>query len=273
MDLPPSPSPHSSRSEKRFTNGVKPAIDVATAPPSIPPLSTAEVAIASIYPSTLLLASLFYQLSPADEAANSYFAQKTNVFNVWFVKYGWIWTTLAFICHQSRLPAQSAGKAALRYAVATGWWILVTQWCFGPPLMDRTFLLTGGKCEQMMADDDMGTAKSLFTSAACKMSGGHWTGGHDLSGHVFLLSHASLFLWSEVLPMLQRKMERDWRDLVVFSVLGIWWWMMLMTGLYFHTATEKVTGLIVGYISWGLLYAFALKSLPQARAIFGVPGA
>lgn len=110
--------------------------------------------------------------------------------------------------------------------------------------MDRTFIVTGGTCRAVAEDpsvrEKMGTAAVVATSAACKVAGGSWSGGHDLSGHTFLLTHASLFLWSEVAPGL---MTGDW-DVGVWSVvacLGIWWWMLLMTGVYFHTWREKVS--------------------------------
>ncbi|KAK0639507.1 Fat storage-inducing transmembrane protein [Cercophora newfieldiana] len=41
-------------------------------------------------------------------------------------------------------------------------------------------------------------AKEVFTNAACKSMGGRWAGGHDISGHVFLLVLGSFFLVQEV---------------------------------------------------------------------------
>jgi hypothetical protein len=212
------------------------------------PSPATEYFLAAIYPATLVLASTFYLLSP-DSANESYFSQKGNLINVIFVKYGWFWTTLVFLLHVSRLRASSKPKALLRWALATAWWIIVTQWFLGPPLMDRAFTLSGGACQtkhqvdQMGRDSlDMSKAEAWLTSAACKVHGGHWTGGHDLSGHVFLLTHASLFLWSEFLPVF--KIEGitggGIESAAVRGLLGMWWWMLLMTGIYFHTWREKV---------------------------------
>jgi hypothetical protein len=212
--------------------------------PNSTTLSTVECIIAGIYPATLVLASTFYLLSPSPATKESYFSQKSNLFNVIFVKYGWFWTTLVFLIHLSRLRISSKPKAALRWGLATAWWILVTQWFLGPPLMDRAFLVTGGTCEMLDAagPDAMGmsTGKLLITSAACKLQGGRWRGGHDLSGHVFLLTHASLFLWSELLPFLKAGIW-GWVSSAVVAILCMWWWMLLMTGIYFHTWTEKVS--------------------------------
>ncbi|KAI5793497.1 inositol phospholipid synthesis and fat-storage-inducing TM-domain-containing protein [Pyronema domesticum] len=240
------------------------------------PLTTCELLAVSIYPLTLLLAQAFQLLSPSPSAAHSYFSQKRNLPNLLFVKYGWFWTTLVFFLHLSRLRHSSRSKAVLRWGIATAWWILVTQWFLGPPLTDRAFLITGGRCEvvQELTKEELvtGGAKMIWTAAACKMSGGKWRGGHDLSGHVFLLTHASLFLWSEVLPVVKKSGWRGMGSKAVGVLLGLWWWMGLMTGVYFHTWGEKVTGLIVAMVQWGALYGWALKMIPSVRMALGVPG-
>ncbi|KAK6344543.1 hypothetical protein TWF696_008177 [Orbilia brochopaga] len=256
--------------------------------------------LSSIYPATIILGSLFSAISPNGQSA-SYFSRKSNIFNVFFVKIGWFWTTAAFFIHVSGLrhpnAAQARVKALIRWGLATLSWILVTQWFFGPPLMDRTFTLTGGTCQPSYGGYSAVTTSSndqrltikieeAYTSAACKGAGGRWDGGHDLSGHVFMLTHASLFLWAELLP---RLVDGWWRGSVgsknttlmsiewygvhwfVWGVLGLWWWMLLMTSVYFHTWSEKISGLIVGLIEWGVLYAYVIPTNPQARQIVGIP--
>lgn len=95
--------------------------------------------------------------------------------------------------------------ALLRWGLATLIWTATTQWFFGPPLIDRSFTLTGGACE--ILDDPEVTEKMskpalALTHAACRKIGGQWKGGHDISGHVFLLILGSGLLWMEVLPVL-----------------------------------------------------------------------
>lgn len=120
----------------------------------------------------------------------------------------------------------------------------------------------------------MDEARELLTSAACKLAGGRWKGGHDISGHVFLLTLGSAFLGMEILPVVLRKAglreERRVRTrdggvgrAVIGSegrgvvgaeeqgsgvgapvvVAGLSWWMLLMTAAYFHTWFEKVNSL------------------------------
>ncbi|KAH8144962.1 uncharacterized protein LAJ45_10982 [Morchella importuna] len=150
---------------------------------------------ASVYPATLLLGSVYSTLSPDTASTDSYFSRKSNFANIFFVKYGWLWTTLVFALHLTRLRSPSRPQALLRYALATLWWVAVTQWFFGAPIMDRTFTLTGGACRAVMRDpgavkEVLGEKVLAATSAACKLAGGRWRGGHDLSGHTFLLTHA-----------------------------------------------------------------------------------
>lgn len=114
----------------------------------------------------------------------------------------------------------------------------------------------------------MSDKREFFTAAACKLAGGKWKGGHDISGHVFLLVLGSAFLWMEILPvvagretrMVKRKegdvitadreaegeREREDKDArrglsVPLVVAGLSWWMLLMTAAYFHTWFEKVS--------------------------------
>lgn len=147
--------------------------------------------------------------------------------------------------------------------------------------MDRGFLLTGGKCEQVRSAEgraEMGGAEEFFTGAVCRAVGGQWMGGHDISGHVFLLVLGSAFLWFEILPVVgrwaglremrmvrradgrvgsaeaevegevvgeeEREEEREKEGKAGLSVpvgvVGLSWWMLLMTAAYFHTWFEKV---------------------------------
>ena len=153
----------------------------------------------------------------------------------------------------------------------------MTQWFFGPALIDRGFLLTGGQCELLGQAEAgnvvMDTTRKFVTGVACKAVGGKWKDGHDISGHVFLLVLGSMFLFEEVLHVVLRaagaKEERTifmtdgavksaeveaqpdetaeayekW-TLGVKIVLGVGalsLYMLLMTAAYFHTWFEKVS--------------------------------
>ncbi|MCJ1230454.1 hypothetical protein MMC12_007128 [Toensbergia leucococca] len=333
----------SNSSPTRRINGTstpRPTQISSTTPPKPTPTTLSpllptplEGLLLAIYPGTLLLGSLFSLLEPharnapysatlqshPPELAPSYFAQKKNLFNVFFVKVGWFWTTLAFIIflflHPNTGPSRTLVltprrvQGFLRWALVTLWWMVVTQWFFGPPLIDRGFRLTGGQCELIRTEEGrkgMGEARELFTGAACKLAGGKWKGGHDISGHVFLLVLGSAFLWMEILPVVMRRAglreERmvmdasgkigsaeteawsrgeedrggDGRDdkggvSAPVVVAGMSWWMLLMTAAYFHTWFEKFTGLLVAFVGVATVY-FLPRALPSMRAVIGMPG-
>ena len=295
-----------------------------------------EAILLAIYPGTLLLGSLFSSLQPASrnapyvphkqsylpELAPSYFAKKSNVFNVYFVKIGWFWITLAFfllvISHPSLGPplkptlTKRRIQAAVRYSCITMVWIAVTQWFFGPPIIDRSFRWTGGQCEMISGDTredllkraEMGEVREVFTHAACKAIGGQWKGGHDISGHVFLLILGSAMLWLELLPAVLRmeglrearristagglvrsaSIEADEKSggvhvpnelgigiKAALFVAGLSWWMLLMTAAYFHTWFEKFTGLMVAFGAIYVVY-FLPRAAPALRQVVGMPG-
>ncbi|KAF3393931.1 FIT family protein scs3 [Penicillium rolfsii] len=288
-----------------------------------------------IYPATLLLGSLFSVISPVARATResssrlpkstaplapslaadlhlsenpvNYFARKNNIFNLYFVKIGWLWTTVAFISLLLFQPAYRASsslsqaqqqtrvrralQAFLRYAIATTVWYLMTQWFFGPAIIDRSFIITGGKCEEVMERagnmESSGSpsvqVETLFSAAACKAAGGAWRGGHDLSGHVFMLVLTTALLAHEAVgarafsafsastrsdgdsarerkasdPVVSGPMDletgsglaRKWSLRLVWGVVGLGWWMLFMTAIWFHTWLEKVShssGLVIG---------------------------
>ena len=284
-----------------------------------------------VYPAILMLGSFFSTLSPTAAQPNqaltpglasqlntpappqpiNYFASKHNLLNLYFVKIDWFWTTLAFILilfttHSPPLSRSSSGisrplKALLRYAIVTAAWIGTTQWFFGAPLIDRSFTLTGGKCEALPAKvNDAGRpdVSAIFTSITCKAVGGRWKGGHDISGHVFLLVLSSAFLVMELYvsdiqsphPSVSPKAAaavaqeitteekravggwesdaqakmRLWTRYFVLTVVGLDFWMLLMTAIWFHTWLEKLSGLLLSGVCIWIVY-FLPAFVPEWR--------
>lgn len=148
----------------------------------------------------------------------------------------------------------------------------------------------------------VGEVRDIFTGAACKLAGGQWKGGHDISGHVFLLTLGSAFLGMEILPVVLRyaglREERAVRNKEgavgragpgvgvgdeevrreegsgvggAVIVAGLSWWMLLMTAAYFHTWVEKFAGLLVAFIGVVVVY-FLPRATPALRDLIGMPG-
>lgn len=288
-----------------------------------------ETLLLAAYPAVLLFGAAFSAISPQTRAAPffpgthahsqepgqapSYFARKDNLLNTLFVKRGWAWFTLAFALWIALHPAlrsqRARARAAARWGVVTAFWFVTTQWCFGPPLIDRGFRWSGGRCEVVEARVEEGEAgaKDVFTAAACKATGGRWQGGTDISGHIFMLVLGSAFLLQEVGWVVLRwrgRRELEERSVVmadgavkgagveaevdgvqvanvvdalglggrvVIGVVVLSLWMVLMTAIYFHTWFEKLTGLLVALLALYTTYILP-RWIPAWRNIVGLPG-
>ena len=257
--------------------------------------------------------------TPVSPASVSYFAGKKNFVNLYFVKIGWFWTTLAFLLlHSTNTPSSSSSKspqhyiqAATRYALVTISWICTTQWFFGPALIDRSFTITGGHCEaKTPATDPVSSSvtaaafdlTTFATSAACKSAGGHWRGGHDISGHIFMLVLSSAFLLLEMYLVdmhsshphispraaasLAHEMTEEerksvggwesetaarmrvWTRYLVWAVVVLDMWMILMTAIWFHTWPEKLSGLMLSAGTIWVVY-WLPEFVPAWRSVVG----
>lgn len=214
----------------------------------------------------------------------SYLKDPSNALNVYGMEYGWMWVSLVLLVNylamrrfETRLSrsaytalngdtassagagadasagadlsgdgdgagasADDSGKALLiRFALATVYWLFITHVFFAPfnPL---------------------------------------WPTGFKPSGHVFLISHGSLVLWYEVLipfsasgrsHSLSTQPRRP--GLIIAGVgaaaaaaaalvVGLFWFMLIFTNLYFHTFLECVMGLIAGYALGLPMYRFRM---------------
>lgn len=223
-------------------------------------LTTAELLVVLIYPTTIILGQLIHHTSP--EIVENYYTNKHNLLNVLFVKKGWFWTCLIDIYFVLQ-HKESIQRAFARLTITTIWWYTFTQWFFGIPIMDRVFVWTGGVCDY---DVNVHGSLEVVGSMVCRQVKGHWKGGHDPSGHVFLLVLGSMVLWFEVvnaqvvveLKQIFRivKESKNWGDKVknifgsstlsALALLWLWWWMLLTTSIHFHSFIEQMSGLIAG---------------------------
>ncbi|KAG6001283.1 hypothetical protein E4U21_004520 [Claviceps maximensis] len=310
--------------DETMLESTRPITATSSPPRNSPFLPTpTERFILALFPAILVFGTIFSLVSPQTRSAPydhttqshsqdpnlapSYFARKSNIFNVIFVKRGWAWTTLGFYFFLLTHPSGGAGgldltprrlRAVLRWAAVTGWWFLVTQWFFGAPLIDRGFRWTGGTCDNLGEGD-------VFSAVACKAAGGTWSGGHDISGHVFLLVLGTSFLLQEVGWAVGRWASRSTEERCVImpdgalksahvvaeidpgqgrgqlslgiggrtavAIAALNSWMLLMTAIYFHTWFEKFTGLLTALIGIYLVYVLP-RFVPLLRGILGLPG-
>lgn len=264
-------------------------------------VTATELAFLGSFIINFIVGKLIHFTSQKEEVYN-YYNDKNNILNQLFVKKGWFWTTLVIVIFYGSILIKGHPKvnnnkgkiiqsATVKYIISTVWWILFTQWCFGLPIMDRIFLYTGGKCitaeEKNIIkhlpfftrnEEENIFESTLIGSGDCRRLKGQWIGGHDPSGHAFLLIHSSLYLFFEIIPFWYSwKVTVDnfnkivcevksndittidkikkiagfiisnpW--IIVSSLISLWWFMLLMTNIYFHSILEKFVGLLFGYV-------------------------
>ncbi|CAO1619992.1 unnamed protein product [Sympodiomycopsis kandeliae] len=301
----------------------------------------------------------------------SIFAQKSNWINVYFIKYAWAWTTLAWLAQlwtlrspvapdvkgkgkareyddsnggddensstiedQDGTIASPLAKSLLRYLIATFSWIVFATWFFGPSIIERIMTSSGGVClphhsltdgisnlsgeaSQVPPGAGFSLPQAPIDAAFCRAgkrgisreerpdifrtahlivsdtvgSGrlrGKWKGGHDVSGHVFILALSSLFLLEELSPYLvsffktylpaslfaiveqyvfpqatSRRLRNPYLGsqakinttvtIAILALIGLWLFSLVNTSLFFHTPQEKVSGALLAVVSWAVL--------------------
>ncbi|KAJ3345121.1 hypothetical protein HDU83_004419 [Entophlyctis luteolus] len=159
-----------------------------------------------------------------------------------------------------RRPASGAARLThriTRFAVATLFWIILTQWFFGNSILDR-ILNSTGTCELDSSSLQTFSAHQLeqmfSTARACIKGGGDWS-GFDVSGHAFLLIHSSILIVEEIYSSdpdttgpsgLVGKIARG----VAWAFVGLWWFLLLATAIHFHHFPEKVAGSLLAIAFW-----------------------
>ncbi|KZO90735.1 hypothetical protein CALVIDRAFT_489991 [Calocera viscosa TUFC12733] len=274
------------------------------------------VTLGTLYSSLLLTAQSEATVASmtASTPTHSYFANKHNLFNQLFVKWAWAWTSVAFLAHWIASPPSLKRRGSLaRYTLATIAFLAFTAWFFGPAMMDRVRILSGGECvlpvpnpaaplstplpgstsTSPLAPDanfllpvpaslcysrtviSPESYPELFTHPDMPVppAGFHLAPrirkGHDVSGHIFLLTLAVLFLVDEVALSwgliwfakkrgVQPTTAHLWVTVGVTVLVGLWGWMVLMTSVYFHSPEEKFSGYLIGLAA----YAFSQIPLP-----------
>ena len=168
-----------------------------------------------------------------------------------------------------------------RYLLASLYWFYLTQatWFglrLGPSITHRILRSSGAVCvPSAIAHDPLvqhpASVKSMHHDGGggglvCTgAKGEYWRGGHDVSGHAFMMVHCSLFLFELVLPLLPTLFPAFFVGprinihpavrAIAYAAVGmiaLSWWMLLMTNLFFHSPTEKLSGFGFGLMGWFL---------------------
>ncbi|KAJ6499149.1 inositol phospholipid synthesis and fat-storage-inducing TM-domain-containing protein [Mycena sanguinolenta] len=213
-----------------------------------------------------------------------YWANKANPMNVYFIKKAWGWTSAAFLfAWATGTPSTRTAVRLTRWLTATGTWLIFTAWFFGPALIERIVLASGGECVLATPSGDPillpaeychahtvvspATHPALFTTSSSSLVlPQDWAGarprlrkGHDVSGHVFLLTLSILLLAQQLGPSFTLTRWSTPHTAAVWAnmvLIGIWLFASGTTSVYFHSPGEKITGYLLG------LACFFLAQVP-----------
>lgn len=215
-----------------------------------------------------LLADLPHPLSKSH-----FFASKSNPLNVYFIKRAWAWTTAAFLFNFITSPkAVRTRERLFKYFTLTAIWILFVNWFFGPAILERVIVYSGGECIATLSAGNHITVPNEFCFSKVTVSPHthptlfeaavfsspevketlrlrpRFRRGHDLSGHVFLLTMSILFLADQLRPSFSQRAGKTWSTLHGWAVAAhiglifIWFLALYTTAKYFHNPMEKFTG-------------------------------
>ncbi|XP_020383052.2 acyl-coenzyme A diphosphatase FITM2 [Rhincodon typus] len=197
--------------------------------------------------------------------AESYFSNRRNVLNVYFVKFSWGWTVgllLPFIFTSNYFLQRDVLFAVRRVTscvVGTGIWFLST----------RTFHIIENFTGECYESQNMTVLHQFDNLYTCKKNGHLWL-GFDISGHSFLLSYCVLIMTEEIAVMneLQKVEQKPGKSIATIikslfialnALLFLWIWMFFCTALYFHDMPHKIIGTAFGISAWYGTYRFWYK--------------
>ncbi|KAH9941006.1 inositol phospholipid synthesis and fat-storage-inducing TM-domain-containing protein [Amylocystis lapponica] len=228
-----------------------------------------------------------------------YFASKANLLNVLFIKRAWGWTSAAFLFLFSTGPPLTRTKERVaQYLAATAIWLIFTTWFFGPPVLERLISSTGGECVLALPSGAVLTVPTDFCYAKTVLSpathpalfatslllpDADWHArprlrrGHDVSGHIFLLTLSALFLVDQLRPSFSPHAHPRWSPLhrravlATAAVLALLLFATYTTSVYFHTPVEKLSGYLLGVGAFAITQLPGFRPAPQAAVITNKP--
>ena len=191
------------------------------------------------------------------------FASKRSPLNLIFLKWSWAWSTLAFLVLQ--VPRRPT-RRLFQWALATAaWYACAVSFLSGPGLLARLAMASGAVCgihidgvppvaHHFAPIPISFCAEGLSVSRAehpelfpLDMTTDHprtfvprLRSGHDVSGHVFLLTLAVLFLADQLRQT--RFVAYGYARVAVCALLALWVFSLWITSVYFHSPAEKISG-------------------------------
>jgi len=195
-------------------------------------------------------------------------ASKRSPLNVIFLKWSWAWSTAAFLTLFIPSTATSRGprhaiRRVVQWVLASAAWFACAVSFFGPGFLARLASVSGAECGIHLGPSfvpipasfcDVGSPVTramhpelfplVLVLAPETDPDRHFVPrlrrGHDVSGHVFLLTLAVLFLADQLRQT--RRTAHGYARAATGALLALWVFSLWVTSVYFHSPQEKISG-------------------------------
>lgn len=206
-----------------------------------------------MYATTVIFGSLLapYFKPYADIISSNLLEALIN--RIFVTEYGYIVFTIVYFTNvyfNGKNNNQTKRMRLLVYLLNTIIGIGIAVWFFGPLIFDRIDVVSGGHCDG-----------AILPHPQC-VDIYKWIVGFDCSGHTYILVSMSLLVWQVIQPIPKFTERRNdlensltstteskvatYLKCITTIILLIWYSMLVITCLFFHTYAEKVVGLLVG---------------------------
>ena len=198
---------------------------------------------------------------PHPLASTHALASKRSTLNVVFLKWSWAWTTAAFIPLLFTSSVKRS-RRLLQWIFASGAWYILTSWFFGPGLLTRLTVASGGDCGLHLGRAFVPIPHTYCSTGLPVTRSTHpelfpavfadteyqfpdrltprLRRGHDVSGHVFLLTLAVLFLADQLRQT--RCSAHRYAVGMSSALVSLWVFSLWVTSVFFHAPSEKLSG-------------------------------
>ncbi|XP_038659143.1 fat storage-inducing transmembrane protein 2 isoform X1 [Scyliorhinus canicula] len=204
-------------------------------------------------------------LKASQLVTESYFSNRRNALNVYFVKFSWGWTLgllLPFVFTSNYFVQRDVLFAVRRITSCV---VGTAVWFFSTRLFHVIENFTG-ECYESQNVTVLHEFENLYT---CRKHGHLWL-GFDISGHSFLLSYCVLIIAEEIavvneLHKVEQKRGKATATIIkslfiaLNALLLLWVWMFFCTAIYFHDMPHKIIGTAFGISAWYGTYRFWFK--------------
>ncbi|KAJ3290713.1 hypothetical protein HK104_006563 [Borealophlyctis nickersoniae] len=220
--------------------------------------------LAGFYVGTVLFGSLIQALV---NLPMTVFNDKRNPLNVYFVKSGWGWTSVPLLlfapmaAYHASLGKPSPRRQSavinslLRFTASTLYWVIFTQWFFGPSILDRVYIGTGSLLihASLTIYEELRVISSTARGAPPAIPNGPSTPSKNPRSSQPTTTNGEIGPYYQVAEALLS-------SFLIFILL-LWWVMLCATSLYFHSWKEKTVGTLIGLAMWVVMYVIGLPRI------------